>query len=343
MKRITVLILGCSFLLNAGFAQQSVVLTFENHALQAGVNNSMILCDYSDPGSGGYNMTWDFSFLKSTDDFTGTVLARTRSKSPGSFAESNVTLDEFSNRFYFVVSPEAIEQIGYSAFDNAVVVTYDKPFVKMKFPFAMGDRYSGGFTGSMKTGSKVTALTGHYEVAADGCGKLLLPGMASADNTLRVKTVKSYEMQVNGKTHQTVITTWRWYGCCNRYPLLVLSSIKTCAGSSVSWSYQAAYNNVINTRLPDSGGSLSPSVRAFPNPVTDRMTLEYTVAETGEVILELFNVSGRKITTLLNNRLDAGTYRLELSPEIEGLTTGIYIVKACINNSTLTEEFIISR
>jgi hypothetical protein len=344
MKRFVHIMIGLGTFLNSLFAQQPLVLTYETHALQAGINNNMILCHYADPGNDGENMAWNFSSLQSTHDFTGKLMTNTRSKATEAFGLANTTLDEFNNRFYLNVERHQIEQTGYSTLDNAVVVSYEKPFIKMMFPFTIGDSYSGDFYGTMKMGDTKLPLTGTYEVKADGYGKLMLPGNITIENTLRVKTVKSYEMQVNGSKQSTEITTFRWYGCCNRYPLLVLSAIKTTVGPNVTLSYQAAYNNIVNSRLPGSDGNIpNSSIRAYPNPVADLMIFEYALADPGDVIIELYNNTGKKIMTLLDNRLDRGIYSLQLVPEKEGLPTGIYIIRANLNHTLITQEIVISK
>ena len=344
MKRIVQIIIGFICLINASYAQQPLVLTYETHALQAGANNNMILCHYADPGDGGENVVWDYSFLESTLDFTGTITTNTRSKTSDAFGQANTALEEFNYRFYLHVAPDQIEQIGYSSFDNSFIVSYEKPLVKMVFPFTKGDRYNGDFFGFLKMGDATFPLTGNYEVEADGYGRLLLPGNVSVDNTLRVKTIKYYEMPVNGLKHFTEIITFRWYGCCNRYPLLVLTAIKTSIGSSVTHSYQAAFNNKINFKLSGTNGNRPlSSIHAYPNPAADHMTLEYVLTDPDKVIIDIYNDTGKKMKTLLDSQVGSGTYRLQLVPKKEGLSTGIYFITANLNNTIVTEEIVITK
>ncbi|MBN1415076.1 MAG: T9SS type A sorting domain-containing protein [Bacteroidales bacterium] len=342
MKKIVCILIDFCFLLITAFSQKPPVLTYETHALQAGLNNNMILCKYVDPGHEGYNALWDFSFLEAISDFTGTISGNTRLKVTDAFNQANTALAEFGNRFYLKVTPDNIEQYGYSTHNNTVIVTYKKPFIKMVFPFTMGDRYSGDYYGSMKMGNCEFPLAGNYEVTADGSGKLILPGNATIDNALRVKTVKSYEMEVSGTTHFINITTFRWYGCYNRYPLLVLTAIKTSVGYSVTYSYQAAYNNVINSPVADvEPDKYSTSIRAYPNPAHERMTIEYKLVSPGKVKIEIYNNTGRMIRTLLDDYMDTGIYRFPFFPGKEGLSPGIYIIKADLNQTVVTEEIAI--
>jgi hypothetical protein len=343
LKKILIIIFGMGAFLHALFCQQPLVLTFESHALQAGANNNMTLCGYANPGDEGGNVTWDFSSLQTTQDFTGKLSGHTRSKSSETFGNANTVLDEFNNRFYLNVEQNKIELTGYSTLDDGMTVSYEKPLVKMRFPFAMRDSYSGDYYGTMRTGGLILPLSGTYEVTADGYGKLILPGMVTIENTLRVKTVKTYEMQLNGSMHYTEINTFRWYGAYNRYPLLVLTSIKTTTGTEVHIHYQAAYNNVVNSRLPETGNGIpTASIRAYPNPVTSLMNLEYALAEPGEVTIDLYAHTGKKIKTLINNYLEKGTYNLRLIPEEQELPAGLYIIKASFGETILTEEIIIT-
>jgi hypothetical protein len=64
--------------------------------------------------------------------------------------EANTILEEFETKFYFRASNDKIEQFG-SVSKNNTITKYDKPFVKMVFPFNYGDTYSGNFLEQLKT------------------------------------------------------------------------------------------------------------------------------------------------------------------------------------------------
>jgi hypothetical protein len=53
---------------------------------------------------------------------------------------------------------------------------------------------------------------------------------------------------------------------------------------------------------------LDPRISHYPNPFTDQVVITLDLAESQQVSLEVYDVTGEKITTLTNDRLDAGTY-----------------------------------
>jgi len=342
MKKFTLLLSGF-IAVSYVYAQQPITLNFETHSILPGADNNMVLCQYTEPGTGGYDVTWDFSSLKANSKFTGFVNNDSKTKTTGYFQSANTVLEEFNNRFYLRISKDRTEQIGYASANNSVIITYDQPFVKMRFPFTMNDHYTGSFSGTMKTGQNEFPINGYYEVTADGYGKLVLPGNVTADNVLRVKTTKTYDVQLNDITQHVEINTYRWYGLYNRYPLLVLTSVKTSSGASTFTEYQAAYNNAVNVALPlsDKQNEIS-QFSVYPNPSNDYVTIDYSVASRKKAVIDLYDNTGRKVKNLLNNTLEAGNYQLVFNTADDKLSPGIYIIRADFGNLVKKESIIIT-
>jgi aminopeptidase N len=70
-----------------------------------------------------------------------------------------------------------------------------------------------------------------------------------------------------------------------------------------------------------------------PNPVSKNAVIEYTVGAAGDVCIELYNVAGQKIRTLVQERNDTGVYRFTF--DASTLAQGIYFL--CLNRSTTTK------
>ena len=60
-----------------------------------------------------------------------------------------------------------------------------------------------------------------------------------------------------------------------------------------------------------------------PNPFSDVTTLRYSVEETGFINLKIYNVSGKQVADLVNERQSVGDYNVEWRPN--NLPSGIYI------------------
>ncbi len=57
------------------------------------------------------------------------------------------------------------------------------------------------------------------------------------------------------------------------------------------------------------------SLTNYPNPFMDQTTIRYNLPNSGDVRLVLFDVCGREIKTLVNERQSAGTYNMTISSE----------------------------
>lgn len=65
------------------------------------------------------------------------------------------------------------------------------------------------------------------------------------------------------------------------------------------------------------------SISAAPNPLSDRTTLSYSLPEEGQVQIEVHSPTGRRITTLVNTRREAGSY--EVVFDASRLPVGVYV------------------
>jgi hypothetical protein len=63
-------------------------------------------------------------------------------------------------------------------------------------------------------------------------------------------------------------------------------------------------------------------IQNFPNPVKDRTTIKYRVAEEMPVTIHVYDMSGKKVATLVNEPKQAGNY--EVTWNAEGLSSGVY-------------------
>ena len=101
------------------------------------------------------------------------------------------------------------------------------------------------------------------------------------------------------------------------------------AGSSYGG---AQGNNFILFKFTDTGGAVGVEQPAgayefslsdnYPNPFNPETTIEFMVAHAGPVTLEVFDMLGRKLETLVEGELAAGRYRFVWSAR--GLASGMY-------------------
>lgn len=82
-----------------------------------------------------------------------------------------------------------------------------------------------------------------------------------------------------------------------------------CLGTAVHEINQQAGTNILS---------------AYPNPFTERTTLEYTSAG-GRVLIQVFNEEGKLLQTVLNQPVPAGTYKVDV--DLGPLPAGVYYAR----------------
>lgn len=337
MKKMYTSFVILIFVVSAALSQ--VTLTYETHALAADNLNEMKLTEWVEPGMAGENQAWDFSELAASKDFQGSIAHSYETPKGNLFPDANVELNEFGNSFYFKLTSDNLEQYGLVNNSGKLVINYDRPFVKMKYPFAYGDFFSGNYGGAYSFASVNAEIEGTYSVEADGYGSLKLPGGLFAENTLRVKTIREYDRIYGSRTTQMKVTTFRWYSNNIRFPLLVLTTMESTTNGKTFTSHQAAYreNLATNVTNPFIAGN---SMNVYPNPVKSVFNLSYHVESEGRVLIEIFDNAGRLVYTVLDETQKANTYNIELNAQELGLAKGMYIVKTTVDGAMMTKQLV---
>ncbi|MDX2128829.1 MAG: choice-of-anchor V domain-containing protein [Chloroherpetonaceae bacterium] len=71
----------------------------------------------------------------------------------------------------------------------------------------------------------------------------------------------------------------------------------------------------------------------YPNPFNPTTIIPFTLREQGTVVLEIFDITGKKIATLVNERRPAGRYGVPFSASEYGLSSGSYLYRLTVNGA----------
>ena len=75
----------------------------------------------------------------------------------------------------------------------------------------------------------------------------------------------------------------------------------------------------------------------YPNPFNPSTTIEFALPRQAEVTLQIFDLLGRAVTTLVDDELGAGSYKLTF--EAEDLPSGIYFYRLQAGDFIKTRKF----
>lgn len=342
-KNIPLTILILLLVLFSTSVLSQTVLRYETHGFTTNVRNDMHLTEAMEPGNTGKNTMWDFSHMKINQDFSGFFEDPASFKDASRFHQSNTVVEEFGNLFYFKSDKDKTEQFGYVTREGNVI-EYHTPFVKMQYPFAYGDAFSGDFDATLFVNDEAAGpIEGTYNVVADAEGTLLLPGNIRYENALRVKEVKQSTQVMNGETYKTENIAYRWFVPQHRFPVLSIINNKwTHPDGSEQTHSLAAYNPVAiyhATNVADHiQGSISYSV--YPNPYRDHVSIRLFVDETSNVNISIFDQNGRLVRELENLSSHQGELVHTFSATQMGLGAGVYYVRFTVNGETKTQRIV---
>lgn len=81
----------------------------------------------------------------------------------------------------------------------------------------------------------------------------------------------------------------------------------------------------------------------YPNPFNPETTLRYQLAESGNVKLEVYDVLGRKVATLVDGRQEAGRYAIKFNAAAYGLASGIYFYRLQAGTFVETKKMLLRK
>jgi len=109
---------------------------------------------------------------------------------------------------------------------------------------------------------------------------------------------------------------------------------------SAEWGESEVMTGVYTIETSDVDEMLEPSLSttlhsAYPNPFNPSTTLSFSLAQGDNVVLEVYNIAGRRVKTLFNGRVDAGRHSYVWYGDDDSgrrMSSGVYFYKLQTNS-----------
>lgn len=104
---------------------------------------------------------------------------------------------------------------------------------------------------------------------------------------------------------------------------------------------QVIYNLITDVENEDSSPVDFYLSQNYPNPFNPITTIEFDLPKTSDVSLKIFNILGEEVTTLVSDRLTAGSYSYEW--EASNMSSGVYLYRLEAEGYIETKKMILMR
>ena len=101
---------------------------------------------------------------------------------------------------------------------------------------------------------------------------------------------------------------------------------------------------MVSAENPQDPGGIPDKFELFanyPNPFNPATTIEFALDKQQAVRLEVFNILGRKVTTLVDQVLDAGYHKVVWDSSAEKVSSGVYFYRLKGENQTVSRKMLL--
>jgi hypothetical protein len=110
----------------------------------------------------------------------------------------------------------------------------------------------------------------------------------------------------------------------------------------VDYSGNVVQHDPVSVVIPENVLAATDDFRlepAYPNPFNPAFTLPFSLNRAMDVRIAMYDLSGRQVRSIANERLDAGTYNMHVNAG--DLNSGIYFVRSIIGDQVHTQKLLL--
>jgi hypothetical protein len=368
LLRSTILLLF--FFLTTSYGQITLTsgdilgLIGESHLMEGDASNSIITVDV---GSAGDNQTWDLSGISLPDPVELNVNYLVPGNTPfaAQFPAANLAFslpfDEFgftgTGYNYIQVLSDQVTSLGFAAEltdpDSSIVNYTEEEIVEL--PLTYGDSWTSASVDTFEIlpGFGNITIT-HTESTVDGYGTVKLK--AGEFECLRLKDLNE-EINltlISGQVSFADTTNYIAYSWIGKESFL-FAEIESMEGEENPDFTQAAFVQL--TTSLDAASALFDDDLAivpkdlilhtnYPNPFNPSTTIRFDIPQSGDVELAVFDLTGRRIVTLVEENLAAGSHQVTWNGrDASGISvaSGVYIYRLQQYDKVLSRKLTLLR
>lgn len=335
-KLFTLFIALLALLCNHIYAQPVLTASGSNPSTADSFTNAV--ANYVSPGSSGANQTWDLSSMSATEMFTLTYADPATTPYGSDFPNAN--LAELSTPPYDQISYYNVSSSGFQftgAVLGGVVLSYSDPEDILRFPLTYDDSFVDSWEVQFVSAGNTFYRTGLTTATVDGYGTLITPD-TTFTNVLRVHYVQEYQdsTEMQGSpfliTYNCEMYLWFTEGIPHK-----LARVHTLSSSTGHYESQGIYLSHFVTAIKEDTEKLNWKV--YPNPVTDKVTLELPGKAGQNVEINLYNALGERVKTRIQAQNINGDNRMEM--DVSALSEGLYVLKMTVNGKIIQTKRIV--
>ena len=233
-------------------------------------------------------------------------------------------------------SQNLIVKIGYKYAGMNVFNTYHYPAPPPGYPINNVETYRY-LTGYWRTGeSWINPTNGQLTKKIYSGDPVTGTGWVMTDGSDRRWTQSFGPFNMNPNDTQSIIVAQVIArGSSNLNSITQLRSLSDYVQNIYNQNFQSvlAVNNV-STEIPKN----FELQQNYPNPFNPTTTIRYSLAKNSFASVKIFDALGKEVTTLVNEKQNAGTYEVDFDGD--GLSSGIYFYKLETGDFTETKRMI---
>ncbi|MEM8899670.1 MAG: T9SS type A sorting domain-containing protein [Bacteroidota bacterium] len=305
------------------------------------------------PGSDAPSSTWDFSMLVPDEDpYFFSVDVAANSAFADSFPEATLFSDlgEDSVAFFVKGSSSALEILGsIAAFQDeetmevdTFVLKYTDPQTIISYPFGVSSSVDDTYKFGLDLfGLGSNSSTGTQTQEGSGHGTLTTPA-GTFENVLRMKTttveIDSLDFAGLFTTVTTTYSTQYTWHLPGEFNILMTWS----RDSSFDDTFGASVDTTVSYGLVTSSTSISKtlaseiSLGVYPSPMANDLSVEFELLQSDLVSVSLFDLSGRSVIALPEERYAQGANLIQLP--VGNMAAGTYFLSMEVGDKRLIKK-----